>query len=274
VNILVPIHEFVSDHMSKYVHGTDTEEQDRLRKLNELTNPAFLSFLKLQPHEHVLEVGSGLGILAHEVACRVDRGQMVGIEYSLDQLAKVIARRENLEFIRGDAHSLPFADNTFDVVYCRYLLEHVTDAGKVVHEIYRVLKPGGRACVQENDIAVFFLWPECPTWTQLWQRFGELQGILGGDAYVGRKLYTYFMTAKFSKVELSLQPEFHFAGLETFELWIRNALFILETSGPDLIAHGFATRDQLTSVRAEIEHFLTLPDAASYFYWNRARAVK
>jgi ubiquinone/menaquinone biosynthesis C-methylase UbiE len=260
--------------MSKYVHGTDAAEQERLRKLNELTNPPFLAFLQPQPHEHVLEVGSGLGILAHEVALRVNRGRVIGIEYSPDQLAKVHAGRDNLEFVQGDAHSLPFADNTFDVVYCRYLLEHVADAAQVVSEIYRVLKPGGRACVQENDIAVFSLWPECPTWTRLWSKFGELQGILGGDAYVGRKLYTHFTTAGFSKVELSLQQEFHYAGMETFELWIRNALFILETSGSDLVAHGFATPDELKTVRAEFEQFLTLPDAASYFYWNRARATK
>jgi len=260
--------------MSKYVHGTDAAEQERLRKLNALTNPPFLDFLQPQPNEHILEVGSGLGILAHEVALRAELGRVVGVEYSLDQLARISVRRDNLEFVRGDAHALPFADDTFDVVYCRYLLEHVADAARVVREMHRVLKPGGRACVQENDIAVFFFWPECPTWTKLWLKFGELQGILGGDAYVGRKLYTHFRAAGFSKVELSLQQEFHCAGMDTFELWTRNALFILETSGSDLIALGFATSDELKAVRAEIEHLITLPDAASYFYWNRARAVK
>lgn len=162
----------------------------------------------------------------------------------------------------------------FDVVYCRYLLEHVADAARVVSEMRRVLKPGGRACAQENDIAVYQLWPECPTWTKLWRKFGELQEKLGGDAYVGRKLYSHFRAAGFSGVDLSFQPELHWAGMDTFELWIRNCLYILETSGPDLVAHDLATGDQLLSVRAEIERFITLPDAASYFYWNRARAVK
>jgi hypothetical protein len=87
-------------------------------------------------------------------------------------------------------------------------------------------------------------------------------------------LLTLFRSAGFERVELSLQPEFHYAGMETFELWIRNALFILETSGLDLVAHGFATPEQLKAVRVEIEHFVTLPDAASYFYWNRAEAQK
>lgn len=260
--------------MSKYVHGTETEEQDRLRQLNELTNPSFLAFLKPRPHEHILEVGSGLGILAREVSLSANNGRVVGIEFSPDQLAKVPGGRDNLEFVQGDAHSLPFADNTFDVVYCRYLLEHVADGRQVAREMHRVLKPGGRACVQENDIAVFLLWPECPTWTKLWSKFGELQSELGGDAYVGRKLYAHFSAAGFSKIELSLQQEFHYKGMSTFEMWVRNALFILETSGPDLVEHQFATPEELKAVRSEFEHFLTLPDAASYFYWNRALAVK
>ncbi len=260
--------------MSKYVHGTDAAEQERLRKLNELTNPPFLNFLQLSPHDYVLEVGSGLGILASQAAEIAAHGRVVGIEYSPQQLAKVSVGRPNLEFIRGDAHALPFADNTFDVVYCRYLLEHVADAQSVVREMYRVLKPGGRVCVQENDIAVFQLYPDCPVWNELWTKFGKVQGMLGGDAYVGRKLLTLFRSGGFDRVELSLHPEFHYAGLETFELWIRNALLILETSGPDLIAQGFATPEQLKAAGVEIEHFLTLPDAASYFYWNRARAVK
>ena len=260
--------------MSKYVHGTEATEQERLRKLNELTNPPFLAFLDLKPKEQVLEIGSGLGILSHEAAAQVAPGRVVGIEYSPDQLAKVNVKLDNLEFVRGDAHNLPFADNSFDVVYCRYVLEHVADVSKVVSEMRRVLKTGGRACVQENDCFVFQLYPVCPTWDTLWARFCELQSELGGDAYVGRKLYTHFKAAGFSRIELSLQQEFHYAGTSWFEIWMRNALSILETSGNDLIAHQMATRDDMTRVRSEIERFIALPDAAAYFYWNRALAIK
>ena len=258
--------------MSKYVHGTESEEQERLRKLNKLTNPPFIAFLAPQAHESILEVGSGLGILAGEVALVARR--VVGIEYSAEQLANVSVSRDNLEFIRGDAHSLPFADDTFDAVYSRYLLEHVSRPTTVLREMRRALKPGGRICVQENDIAVFQLWPDCPTWKKLWAKFGELQTMLGGDGYIGRKLYQYFIEAGFSSVELSLQPELHYAGMPTFELWIINALKILEASGPDLLEKGMSTQEELRIARREMEQFITLKEAASYFYWNRARGVK
>ena len=51
-----------------YIHGTHDEEQERLTLLNRLTNPPFLKFLALRETDRVLEVGSGLGLLASEAA--------------------------------------------------------------------------------------------------------------------------------------------------------------------------------------------------------------
>lgn len=47
----------------------------------------------------------------------------------------------------GDAHFLPFPDNTFDGVVCETLLEHVVEPSKVIEEMHRVLKPGGKAYI-------------------------------------------------------------------------------------------------------------------------------
>lgn len=97
-----------------YIHGTDSAEQERLALLNRLTNPPFIEFLRLQATDSVLEVGSGLGILAREVAQRVPLGGVVGVECSAEQLARAESGLPNLRFAHGDAHHLPFADDRFD----------------------------------------------------------------------------------------------------------------------------------------------------------------
>lgn len=47
--------------------------------------------------------------------------------------------------IVGDIHALPFPDNSVDAIICIAVLEHVEEPGKAVSEVYRVLKPGGKA---------------------------------------------------------------------------------------------------------------------------------
>ena len=50
--------------------------------------------------------------------------------------------------VKMDVHDIPFEENTFDVVFCNHVLEHVEDDIKVLKEFYRVLKPGGWAVLQ------------------------------------------------------------------------------------------------------------------------------
>ncbi len=66
---------------------------------------------------------------------------------------------ENLDYITGDiesplaevkmdVHDIPFENDSFDIVFCNHVLEHVADDFKAMSEIHRVLKPGGWAILQ------------------------------------------------------------------------------------------------------------------------------
>jgi 2-polyprenyl-6-hydroxyphenyl methylase/3-demethylubiquinone-9 3-methyltransferase len=93
----------------------------------------------------VLDVGCGGGLLAEEFArlgCAVS-----GVDPSEESLRA--ARRHAadqglaIRYQRGQGESLPVAADSFDVVYCCDVLEHVDDLRQVVAETARVLKPGG-----------------------------------------------------------------------------------------------------------------------------------
>src|SRR5262245_24557491 len=180
-----------------YIHGTEPTEQQRLAELNRMTNQAFVEFLNIQPGMKVLEVGSGLGILAAEVAKSAADVHVVGLEASAAQIAAAV-QSPVIRYVQGDAHHLQFADASFDLVYARYVLEHVSDSGRVLQEMRRVARPGGRVAACENDVTLIRLDPPCPKFDQVWKAFQEHQQNLGGDSQIGRRLYRLFRNAGFS----------------------------------------------------------------------------
>lgn len=50
--------------------------------------------------------------------------------------------------VKADICNLPFADNTYDVILCNHVLEHIPDDSQAMRELYRVLKPGGMGIFQ------------------------------------------------------------------------------------------------------------------------------
>ncbi|MBL8829967.1 MAG: methyltransferase domain-containing protein [Planctomycetaceae bacterium] len=258
---------------AQYIHGTTLDEQRRLAALNRLTNPPFVAFVNPQPGQQVLEIGSGLGLLAHDLSCLVGDGHVTGVEYSVDQL-RAAPRDPRLTFVQGDAHCLPWPDEHFDLVYCRYLLEHVARPEVVLREAHRVLKPGGRFCTQENDILVSVLDPECAAFEQLWRQFTILQQRLGGDARVGKRLLPLLQQAGFTSIKLSIQPEVHWSGSPGFEPWIDNLLGNVVGAADHLVATGLATPPEIAAATQELQQFKQRPDATAWFYWNRAEGVK
>ena len=108
--------------------------------------------LSLQPGERVLDIGSGPGFLAAEMAGEVGTdGRVYGIDPSESMLASAGRRDAPVEFGPGDALVLPFPDEQFDVAVCTQVYEYVEDIAAALAEARRVLRPGGRLLVLDTD---------------------------------------------------------------------------------------------------------------------------
>jgi phosphatidylethanolamine/phosphatidyl-N-methylethanolamine N-methyltransferase len=155
--------EFGTDVATRALSVTAVENQFVERVYEKLANVYDLVFgptlhpgrlvamerMGIRPGDRVLEVGVGTGINTslYPTNCHV-----TGIDLSTSMLEKARERvkREGLRNVRlleMDAGSLTFADDSFDIVYAPYLVSVVPDPVKVVREMRRVCKPGGKIIV-------------------------------------------------------------------------------------------------------------------------------
>lgn len=114
-----------------------------------------LEVLSPRVGECLIDVGCGPGLLVHDLAGEVGRaGRVVGVDTSLPMLQLAERRCADLpqvELVEGDATNLAADDASFDAAACVQVLLYIVDIDKVLGEIHRVLKPGGRIAIIETD---------------------------------------------------------------------------------------------------------------------------
>ena len=154
-------HRFVNDlqpaMIDRLVDRLESRGKDRVfTRLFE----NYSSRLELPAHAHVLEIGSGTGVVARSLARNKGAGiHVTGIDQSpvFVEVAQRLAAREKLAdrlaFEVGDAHALQSEPAHFDAVIAHTLISHVSDPAAVLGEARRVLKPGGTLVVFDGDYA-------------------------------------------------------------------------------------------------------------------------
>ncbi|MGN6868400.1 MAG: class I SAM-dependent methyltransferase [Solirubrobacteraceae bacterium] len=114
---------------------------------------ALIDAIDPYPGERILDVATGTGMVAFELARR--GATVTGLDQSEDMLSMArqrVAAADNPTFIQGEAEHLPFADGEFDALTFTYLLRYVDDRGATMRELARVVKPGGRIGMVEFGV--------------------------------------------------------------------------------------------------------------------------
>lgn len=180
------------------------------------------AMLAIQNGDRVLDLCCGTGVwtfILSEFAGT--NGQVTGLDFSAGMLKIANQKRlengyDNVDFVQGDAQQLPFADATFDEVVIGFGLRNVPDATRVLKEMYRVVKPGGRVVCLETAK------PQKPLVHLGWELyFGKILPLLGGvihryDEYNYLQRSTHKFVSPEILAALFMQAGFKNVQYETF----------------------------------------------------------
>lgn len=102
------------------------------------------------PNQMVIDLCTGTGSLAAEIAKRLDTGKVIGVDFCEEMLLKAKETINNsqykgkIEFVNGLAEDIPFDDNIFDCATIAFGLRNVDNIQQTFREMYRVTRHGGK----------------------------------------------------------------------------------------------------------------------------------
>lgn len=143
----------------------------------------------------ILDAGCGTGEITERLAAKYPEATLLGIDLENQHLDRARTRcarfGSRVRFQTGDALAMPFPDQQFDLVVCRHLLQAVPDAPRVLSEIHRVLRLGGRAHLIAEDYGMLWCHPTDLGSDGFWQVIPPRYAAgVGCDLHIGRKMFT------------------------------------------------------------------------------------
>lgn len=218
------------------------------------TNSVGFLLPHIKPDMKILDIGCGPGTITVDLATYVPHGHVTGLENASEVLAKgrsLVEEREltNIDFVQGDGNGLTYADNTFDIVFCHQVLQHVADAVGILKEMKRVTKVGGIIAARESDYGVFNWYPELPglkAWQTLYDKVARRNG---GEPNAGRMLHVWAKRAGLVDPQCSVSS-WCFADREEVQAWSQNwqERVLKSAFGRTALEEGLASQEDLEDV--------------------------
>jgi len=167
-----------------------------------------LDYIPIEPSDRILDVGCGSGAMTRLLAKAAPKGKATGIDIKGQYLD--FARRKaaeegitNIEFVEGDATALSFDDDTFDLVWTKYLLQWLTEPEAAVAGSKRVTRSGGWVVCCNYDGWMMENYPI----DEALQRDLEETMPKVVDCYIGRKTFSMFHNLGFTDIRVDFEPD-------------------------------------------------------------------
>lgn len=245
-------------NIDRYILKGGDKGRERMSVISRVLEPSTHSLLdRLESclGRMVLDVGCGSGDVALELARRIGTaGHVVGID--LDETQLTFAREDaakrnivNVEFQKFDVlDAWPWKD--IDMVYIRFILNHLENPLSLIRKSYDALRPGGCIVVEDIDYGGQFCDPSSSAVDRYCEMYVQTALHQRGNPFIGRSLFRLLEEAGYANVESNLvQP---YGRVDDIKQVV---LSTLEDISDRIISFGIATPDELRQVLSDLQTF-------------------
>jgi len=242
---------------SHYVLATGEAGAERLRVVQSVHGPDTKRLLLragLSQGMKVADLGCGIGVISCWMAKQVGpTGAAYAIDISPEQIA--LARKEsehrnlqNIHFLVASAEATGLPRESFDLVYCRFLLMHLVRPLDALREMRDLLRPGGLLVCEEGDFASPFCQPPSAAFDRGFELYRALGTQHRADFCIGPKLYRLFLEIGMPSPKVALaQPVFVRGVAKRLPEWT------LTECAPALLQAGLSTPEEIDRITAEMK---------------------
>lgn len=238
---------------ARYTHGHHDSVLRSHRWRTAANSAAYLVPL-LRPGMEVLDVGCGPGTITVELAQLTAPGRTIGIDPAAEVIdgARALGtdptagQGTRVDFRVGDVMSLPFADESFDVVHAHQVLQHLVDPVGALRQMARVCRPGGLIAVRDSDYEAMTWYPDDPDLDAWLVMYRKVASANGGEPDAGRHLLHWAREAGLGNVRASASAWCFATDADRAwwgDLWADRVL--QSALAARALELGFATQDHL-----------------------------
>jgi ubiquinone/menaquinone biosynthesis C-methylase UbiE len=142
--------KFIAQQLRKPAGDFASTIGEKMNEVNRHLYDLTFSFMDLRENNKVLEIGFGNGAHFEQLISLRENLKIYGIDYSGEMVSEAASRNKilidsgSLHLREGSSDKLPYADQTFDIVFCNMVIYFWDNPEDHLKEIHRVLKPAGK----------------------------------------------------------------------------------------------------------------------------------
>jgi len=262
---------------SNYVLSVGKQFEERLMRLNAFSNPYSAAFVLrngLKKGDCVLDVGCGIGEFTCWLAEQVGpKGQVIAIDISTEQLELAKRRANerklaNIQFVELSIYELATMNQQFDVVYSRYVIDHVVEQQRALQAMSQVMRDGGIMCCESSAIntRTAFSYPTIPARDILHQWFDSLRRLTIYNSELGLRLPSMMRQLNLQQISIDIvQPT-----LKTY-YQREHELLILDECRQSFVDQGLTTQGEIETIRKTIA--AAIANEKIEFFWFKVAQV-